>query len=358
MGESIYNAPPFSIDDAPATPVAPAPLLGQHTKEVLTDDTGTQRGGDRSTATRRRPDMSLRQERTARSWRRLPPISTPQGFDEEHVRAMWSSPGGYDGRGYRRAKRACRPSALHANMSRTLRRPGRWTWQETTRHGKPVGMRTTSTIEGAALFNGIAAHVLDFDDASLADERPSECRTSARALSRSPKHVDRRGYGAFPLTSSALRYAASSAGRLILRTIRAGWHMTATMGTIAAAAACGHLLELDAERITHAIGLAMAQTGGTRENFGTNAKSFQAGQAERGRDPSCVVGRAGLHRVAACARRQSRVYLTLYSAGEDITPSLATLGALPLEIDGSGIEVKKYAGLLRHPSAVGWSVRI
>jgi crotonobetainyl-CoA:carnitine CoA-transferase CaiB-like acyl-CoA transferase len=36
MGESVYNAPPFRIHDAPATPVAPAPMLGQHTDEVLT----------------------------------------------------------------------------------------------------------------------------------------------------------------------------------------------------------------------------------------------------------------------------------------------------------------------------------
>jgi crotonobetainyl-CoA:carnitine CoA-transferase CaiB-like acyl-CoA transferase len=36
MGESVYNAAPFRINEAPATPVAPAPLLGQHTSEVLT----------------------------------------------------------------------------------------------------------------------------------------------------------------------------------------------------------------------------------------------------------------------------------------------------------------------------------
>jgi 2-methylcitrate dehydratase PrpD len=117
--------------------------------------------------------------------------------------------------------------------------------------------------------------------------------------------------------------------------------MTATMGTIGAAAACGHLLEFDAERITHAIGLALAQTGGTRENFGTDAKSFQAGQAnaaairaallaERGftASPHALDGRAG--------------FTQLYSGGEEIAPALATLGAEPLEIDGSGIEVKKY----------------
>jgi benzylsuccinate CoA-transferase BbsF subunit len=36
MGESIYNAPPFRITESSATPLAPAPLLGQHTDEVLT----------------------------------------------------------------------------------------------------------------------------------------------------------------------------------------------------------------------------------------------------------------------------------------------------------------------------------
>lgn len=40
MGMSIYNAPPFRISGARVTPVAPAPLLGQHTDEVLTEILG------------------------------------------------------------------------------------------------------------------------------------------------------------------------------------------------------------------------------------------------------------------------------------------------------------------------------
>ena len=35
-------------------------------------------------------------------------------------------------------------------------------------------------------------------------------------------------------------------------------------------------------------------------------------------------------------------FTNLYSAGEDLAPALATLGSQPLEIDYSGIEVKKY----------------
>jgi benzylsuccinate CoA-transferase BbsF subunit len=40
MGESIYNAPPFRISGMRSTPVAPAPMLGQHTDEVLTEILG------------------------------------------------------------------------------------------------------------------------------------------------------------------------------------------------------------------------------------------------------------------------------------------------------------------------------
>jgi benzylsuccinate CoA-transferase BbsF subunit len=40
MGESIYNAPPFRISESSVTPFAAAPLLGQHTDEVLTSILG------------------------------------------------------------------------------------------------------------------------------------------------------------------------------------------------------------------------------------------------------------------------------------------------------------------------------
>jgi 2-methylcitrate dehydratase PrpD len=52
--------------------------------------------------------------------------------------------------------------------------------------------------------------------------------------------------------------------------------------------------------------------------------------AERGftASPHALDGKAG--------------FAHLYSGGEDIAPALATLGSQPWEIDGSGIEVKKY----------------
>ncbi|UBM08481.1 CaiB/BaiF CoA transferase family protein [Cupriavidus metallidurans] len=44
MGPSIYNAPPFRFSDAESTPSAPAPLLGQHTREICEDLLGLDDG--------------------------------------------------------------------------------------------------------------------------------------------------------------------------------------------------------------------------------------------------------------------------------------------------------------------------
>ena len=40
MGESIYNALPFRFSQTPVRPTRPAPLLGEHTREILRDMLG------------------------------------------------------------------------------------------------------------------------------------------------------------------------------------------------------------------------------------------------------------------------------------------------------------------------------
>jgi 2-methylcitrate dehydratase PrpD len=214
--------------------------------------------------------------------------------------------------------------------------------QSRTQHGMASlwGRGQQTTVEGAALFNGIAAHVLDFDDASS----PMSGHPSVALLPCLVALAEARDIEGSRVVSAyvvGFEVCCKLGRALDLTHYSRGWHMTATLGTIGAAVACGHLLRLDGERITHAIGLALAQTGGTKENFGTDAKSFQAGQlnaaairaallAERGftASPHALDGKAG--------------FTILYSGGEDIVPALATLGSAPLEIDNSGIEVKKY----------------
>jgi 2-methylcitrate dehydratase PrpD len=120
-----------------------------------------------------------------------------------------------------------------------------------------------------------------------------------------------------------------------------GWHMTSSVGTVAAAVACSYLIGLDPIRISHAIGLAVAQTGGSRENFGTDAKSFQVGQCNAAAVRATLLAEQGFTS-APTALDGPAGYTKLYSNGEGLAAALDGIGQQPLEIERSGIEVKKY----------------
>src|SRR5262249_18632104 len=91
---------------------------------------------------------------------------------------------------------------------------------------------------------------------------------------------------------------------------KGGWHLTGTLGSMAAGVAGGKLLGLDAQRLAHAMGMAATQAGGMQQNRGTMCKSFHAGKAaangvlaallaERGFDSTqeIIEGRKGFSRI-------------------------------------------------------------
>jgi 2-methylcitrate dehydratase PrpD len=72
-----------------------------------------------------------------------------------------------------------------------------------------------------------------------------------------------------------------------------GWHLTGTLGTIAAGAACARLLALDPTQMMHAVGLAATQASGMQQNRGTAAKSFHAGKAASNGLLAALLAKAG-----------------------------------------------------------------
>jgi 2-methylcitrate dehydratase PrpD len=60
-----------------------------------------------------------------------------------------------------------------------------------------------------------------------------------------------------------------------------GWHITGSVGTLGAAAACARLLGLNTQQTTMALGIAASQPVGMREQFGTMTKPFHPGAAAR-----------------------------------------------------------------------------
>jgi 2-methylcitrate dehydratase PrpD len=72
-----------------------------------------------------------------------------------------------------------------------------------------------------------------------------------------------------------------------------GWHLTGTLGTIAAGAASARFLGLDATQTIHAVGLAATQAAGMQQNRGTSAKSFHAGKAASNGLLAALLAQAG-----------------------------------------------------------------
>jgi 2-methylcitrate dehydratase PrpD len=141
-----------------------------------------------------------------------------------------------------------------------------------------LGRKERPDIFHAALFNGIASHVLDFDDTHLRTIiHPAGPVCSALLALSEYKPIS----GAEFLT--AMVYGIETECRIGNSVYPAhydtGWHITGTAGVFGAAAAAGRVLGLNEQQMRWALGLAAVQPVGLREMFGSMTKSFHPGRA-------------------------------------------------------------------------------
>ncbi len=127
----------------------------------------------------------------------------------------------------------------------------------------------------AALVNGVAAHVLDYDDVGM-DGHPSAALTPA---------ILAEGWTLGSSGEEAVAaYVAGYEVWALLQELEPGalhergFHPTAIWGTLSAAAACARLNHLNADDTTNAIAIAASLAAGTVANFGTMTKSLHAGR--------------------------------------------------------------------------------
>lgn len=139
-------------------------------------------------------------------------------------------------------------------------------------HGLRLG------VTDASLANGQMGHVLDYDDTHMGGvvlHTSSPVLASLFALTeRAPVS------GAEFMLAYAVGFEAGvRVGRTAPGHHNGGWHLTGTLGSIAAGAACAKLIRLDRQRFTYAMGIAATQAAGMQQNRGTMCKSFHAGKA-------------------------------------------------------------------------------
>ncbi|OHF03016.1 hypothetical protein CORC01_01774 [Colletotrichum orchidophilum] len=142
-----------------------------------------------------------------------------------------------------------------------------------------LGFNHRIDAQNAALINGIASHVHDFEDAHLIMTlHPTGCVASA--LLSFAETLQRPVTGKEFITAlvAGIEVECKIARAVFPEHYYVGLHITSTIGSVGAAAAIAKLLALPAEQTAHAIGIATTQVTGLRETFSSDTKSFHVGR--------------------------------------------------------------------------------
>lgn len=190
----------------------------------------------------------------------------------------------------------------------------------------------------AALLIGMASHVLDYDDVSML----AVCHPSAPILSAILACMEEGAPGLAVLDALAVgtEVMIRLGQAMGFRHYSIGFHATATLGTVGAAAACARLRGLDVDQTANAIAIAASHASGLRKNFGSEVKSLHVGMAASNGLRSAALAAGGI--VGAPEILESEGYLSAFSgAGSDAWPDGLVLGA-PFAVADPGFEQKRY----------------
>ncbi|HVX74885.1 MAG TPA: MmgE/PrpD family protein [Bradyrhizobium sp.] len=196
------------------------------------------------------------------------------------------------------------------------------------------GRRTE--VSTAAFLDAVAGHALDFDDMAL-DGHPSV--VLAPVAFAMAQREERSGSDAIAAYATGYAVWAALLDMLDEPIHTKGWHPTATIGTIAAAAVAARLRDLDAETSARAMAAAASMAAGIVANFGTMMKPLQAGFAARNGIFAAELAACGATASLDALESRHGLIAALSPSGH-IKPS--RLERIELEIVQRGLNVKLY----------------
>lgn len=151
-----------------------------------------------------------------------------------------------------------------------------------------IGAKKTATILGkkakgadayhCALVNGIAAHFHDYDDVcTTMIGHPSVAVLPAALALGEELHAS--GEEVLKAYITGIETCALMGRAYVPELCRRGWHSTSAIGVFGATAAAAQLLDLDAQQLTNALGIAASEACGLKGNTGSMTKPLHAGRA-------------------------------------------------------------------------------
>jgi 2-methylcitrate dehydratase PrpD len=198
----------------------------------------------------------------------------------------------------------------------------------------------TAGPSSAALANGTAAHALDFDDMCWVTLAHPSAPLVAAALAAG-EAADASGRTLLDAYVVGFEVGAALGAVMNPTHYERGWHGTATIGTIGAAAAAARVLGLDAEASARALSIAASEASGLKENFGTMVKPLQGGLAARNGVLAALLARDAFTASPRAIDGPQGFLVALQSAGRDLSNAIDPLGRRWEIVDG-GITVKLY----------------
>jgi 2-methylcitrate dehydratase PrpD len=211
-----------------------------------------------------------------------------------------------------------------------------------------IGRPERASTAYAALVNGFASHLQDYDDTfnpgattvhgsapvwpvlfALSEQRPV---TGALALAAFVAGFE---------TEARVGCAAGPGHYEV------GWHVTGTAGHFGAAAAAARMLELDPGRTAHALGCAGTQAAGLKEVYGSDCKALHPGKAAMDGLLSGMLAEEGFTSSQTILEGQ-RGFLAVLAPAPMIEPLTEGLGGL-WHLAANGYKAYP-SGSLTHPT--------
>ncbi|MES2537116.1 MAG: MmgE/PrpD family protein [Pseudomonadota bacterium] len=214
--------------------------------------------------------------------------------------------------------------------------------QEAAAWAPPWSVKKYRADDAAILF-GTASHMLDYDDVSMV----TVCHPSAPVLSAMVAAIGAGAVKTAP-TGRAFITAFCIGTEVLIRVGQAmgfrhyelGFHATATLGHLGAAAALARLMGLNRTQTAHALSIAASMSSGLRTNFGSMVKPLHVGLAAANALRAVQLAQGGIEGAADVF--EAGGFLHAFSGGAtDTWPAEVAFGA-PFVLQDPGFEQKRY----------------
>lgn len=203
-----------------------------------------------------------------------------------------------------------------------------------------IGHARRTTPLGAALANGTMAHACDYDDTS-----ESMCGHPTApmlpAVLAAAEMRNRSGLDVLAAVAAGLEVATKLGKASGYEQYHSGWHATATLGVLAAAAGAARALGLDRAGVATALGIAASRVGGLRANIGTMTKPLHVGFAAHNGLEAALLAESGVT-ASPTALDGTFGFLKVYAPEKGSAEGVAESLGNPFDVLSPGIAYKLY----------------